>query len=235
MSIRRLSGQGLSTKKWLSVALKDAYYSSVSTLLRGEGANNSTTITDSSTVAAPWTAVGGAKISTAEQKFGSSSILFPATAGAYITPNSTSVFNFGTGNYTIEGWIRMIATTGTYQVVIDIRTGGANIYLLIDAGGVLTGFGSTGGDITLTAGTWTHFALCRSSGTLRLFVNGVQSGSNVSDSSNMNPTSATSNRIGYDSGGAFPLNAYLDDLRVTNGVARYTSNFTPPTATFQNQ
>ena len=212
-----------------AAASGDPYWTSVLTLLHGEGSNGSNTITDSSSFARTWNVTGAVQISTAAQKFGSSSISFPGTA-SYLTFASASTLNIGTGDYTVEGWINMIATTGTYQVVMDMRTN-ANFYLLINSSGVLTGFTSTGGTITLSAGVWTHFALCRSSGTLRLFVNGVQSGSNYTDSTSINPDSGSSSRIGYDSGNAFPLYAYLDDFRVTK-AARYTTTFTPPTATF---
>jgi len=216
-----------------AVAPSDPYWTSVTTLLHAEGSNGSTTITDSSSVAATWNASGSVQISTAEKKFGSSSMYFPSSSPSYISTASTSAFDFGTGNYTVEGWIKMIATTGTYQVVIDFRTN-ADLYLLINSAGVLTGFNRTGGDITLSAGVWTHFAVCRSSLTERLFVNGVQSGSNYTDVQNYVGTSTYANRIGYDTGNAFPLNAYLDDFRVTK-TARYTSNFTPPSTTFPDR
>ena len=88
----------------------------------------------------------------------------------------------------------------------------------------------TGG--TLTTGQWYYVALCRASGSTRLFVNGTQSGSTYTDANSYLASTLT---VGSDgtSPGSY-LNGYIDDLRVTK-YARYTTTFTPPTSTFQTK
>jgi len=84
----------------------------------------------------------------------------------------------------------------------------------------------------LSASTWHHIAVCRASGSTRLFINGTQSGATYTDANNYG-TSAPLGVGTYWSAGSpvttSTLNGYIDDLRITKS-ARYTANFTPPTA-----
>jgi hypothetical protein len=73
---------------------------------------------------------------------------------------------------------------------------------------------------------WYHLAATRSGTSLRFFVNGTQVGSTITESSNY-PTSTF--RIGMDSGSLYPFVGYISNVRVVNGTAVYTSNFTPST------
>jgi hypothetical protein len=88
------------------------------------------------------------------------------------------------------------------------------------------------GTTTLSTGQWYHVALSGDDGSYKLFLNGTQEGSTFTGSS----TNGTTNKyIGtfYWSGlgGAVRLwNGYIEDFRITKGLARYTSNFTPPTS-----
>jgi hypothetical protein len=86
--------------------------------------------------------------------------------------------------------------------------------------------------VAATAGTWFHVALARASGQTRLFKDGTQVGSTYSDSSNYsNAEMRLFARTDTFNSGAH-LNGYIDEFRITKGVARYTANFTPPTAPF---
>jgi hypothetical protein len=89
------------------------------------------------------------------------------------------------------------------------------------------------GTSTLTNNTWYHFAACRSGSTLKLFVDGVEeySGTDTTDYTSSASFNA-GDRQDLDPFGQYPLDGYIDDLRITKGVARYTANFTPPTAAF---
>jgi hypothetical protein len=81
-------------------------------------------------------------------------------------------------------------------------------------------------------GNWHHIAITRASGTNRMFFDGVLQGSVTSDSTNY--TAPNNMQIGTSSTyGDF--SGYLDDLRITKGYARYTSNFTPPAAAFKDK
>jgi hypothetical protein len=221
---------------------KDASFSSVVALLHGDGANASTTITDSSSSAASWTAYGNAQLSTSTKKFGTASIAFDGN-GDYIKPTSGSTnLVFGTGDFTIELWFNLTSYSGTTPFLFDWRPPGQTPYspaitigyestnkLTYYQGGGSVIFGST----TISTGTWYHAAVSRASGTTRLFLNGVQEGSNFSDSYNYAQNQPTFGALGYDPTlTAYAVNGYLDDIRVTKGVARYTTTFTPPTAAF---
>lgn len=218
----------------------DPYYADVSLLLHCDGANGSTTFTDNSPSPKTVTANGGAQISTAQWKFGGSSVAF-STAGQFLSTPSDSAFTFGTGDFTIEGWLYV--TSGTVGTLFDNRTSITSTHPVI-----LLTFASVGGgqriqlyvggfyqitssDVTLT-GNWTHVALSKSSNSTKLFLNGVQSGSTYTDNNNYAASGTVS--IGAGLAGANQLNGYIDELRITKGVARYTANFTPPTAPFPN-
>lgn len=216
--------------------LPAATYENVSTasstvaLLHCDGANASTTITDSGVLLSNWTAAGNAQISTAQSKFGGSSLYFDGT-GDYVTPTAdSSNFAFGTGDFTIEMWIRPTAFSAD-RSLIDFRPSGQNgayvlinmsnsangdPYVLVNSSIVITGTG-------FTADTWVHIALCRSGTSTKFFIGGTQAGATWTDTTNY---LSTANRPII--GKAFA--GYMDEIRISKGVARYTSNFTPPTA-----
>jgi len=204
--------------------------SNVSLLLHGDGANGSTTIVDSSPSPKTVTAVGNAQISTAQSKFGGSSISC-VTASDYLTIASAGSASFRLdGDFTWETWIykNVSGWHGIYTGDV-ISSPNFRIFsfsddtLRVDIGG--SGAGNYFG--VIPTGSWAHIAVVRSSGSLQGYVNGV--GGTPFASSFTVPNTANS-RIGLVAG--FLLNGYIDDFRITKGIARYTSNFTPPTAPF---
>lgn len=217
----------------------DPLFSNVSLLLHFDGANGSTTFTDSS--ASPKTVArsGDAQISTAQSVFGGSSGLFDGT-GDYLTLGGESDFAFGTGDFTIEFFFysnSLSSLKGLYDSRPNSVVSGAYPTIYTD-GTTLRYFVSGGVRIsggTLTTGVWRHVAVCRASGTTRMFLDGTQVGSNYTDSTNyINGASRPVIGALGDSLAAGPYNGYIDELRVTKGVARYTAGFTPPAAPFPN-
>ena len=104
------------------------------------------------------------------------------------------------------------------------------LYLDISGASV---FASTGA--TISANTWTHIAVSRNSGTWRGFVNGVQMGSTTTQgTASITGTERFVGVLGT-TGGGNAWNGYIDDLRVTQGIGRYITNFTPPTSQLQDQ
>ena len=83
----------------------------------------------------------------------------------------------------------------------------------------------------MTTNTWTHVAASRAAGITRMFVNGVTQTATHTGSVNVG-TTAQSIGIGAANNASEPINAYINDLRITKGVARYTTTFTPPTTAF---
>jgi hypothetical protein len=184
--------------------------------------------------------VGNAQISTSVVKYGTGSMAFDGT-GDYLTAPQSPLYDFGTGDFTVEFWIYMNATTDT--TFISKFASGAYAWLVqyISGTGLRFYWGNNGtldsfvvGSWSPSTSTWYHVAVTRASGTLRLFIDGTQVGTTTNSSSY---TSVTSLSIGRnaDAGGIQYLNGYMDDIRITKGVARYTAAFTPPPAAFPNQ
>jgi hypothetical protein len=183
--------------------------------------------------------VGNAQVSTSVKKYGTGSLAFDGS-GDYLlsNPPSTSLYAFGTGDFTIECWAYFNVVNAD-QTLYDGRptsTNGAYQHIYLEgATGKILYQANTSIQITatsaLSATTWYHIALCRSGTNTKLFINGVQSGSTYTDSTNY---TVAANRPIIGANGSntsvFNLNGYIDDLRVTNGYARYTTTFTPPTA-----
>jgi len=178
--------------------------------------------------------VGNAQIDTAVKKYGTGSLEFDGSGDWLDVTGDSASFEFGTGDFTIEMWANW-ANGSSLQFLYDSRptsTNGVYPALYLNSN-TLVWYISSGARITsstLSNNTWYHIAICRSSGSTKLFVNGVQEGSTYTDANNyLNPDSRpTIGREGF--GTSWNFNGYIDDLRVTKGVARYTADFTPPDA-----
>lgn len=209
----------------------DPDFASVSLLLHMDGSNGSTTFTDSSSNAFTVTANGNAKISTAQSKFGGASGLFDGS-GDYVSVASNAAFEVGAGDWTAEAWMRF--TGGSDWSFFS--TSDNRFRLLADANRwVLKSHSGSDANVfvinwTPTTGVWYHVACCRSGSTTRMFIDGTQIGSGTSS------TYTASNSAFNVAGGVAPyeFNGYMDEFRFTKGVARYTANFTPPTAPYAN-
>lgn len=149
------------------------------------------------------------------------SIYFDGT-GDFLDIASSSGFAFGTGDFTVEGWFylnrtgqhRLIDFANERLIYID---GNTRVVYYLNANAIVSS--------ALVANAWYHFALSRSSGSTKLFLNGVQAGSTYTDSANY-PASAPT--IGRDRSNSFFHQGYISDLCVSK-TARYTSNFSVPT------
>jgi hypothetical protein len=170
------------------------------------------------------------------KKYGTGSLSFDGTGDALYSTSQSVIF--GTGDFTLEFWIYFNAVNNsTVKFIYDMRNSGATSasFLAQEAANTWTYWNGAGTSIssgftssTFTASTWTHVAICRSSGTTRFFVNGTQTNS-VGDTSNYANSTLT---FGARYSISDALNGYIDDLRITKGYARYTANFTAPTAAF---
>jgi len=213
----------------------DPDFANVSLLLHGDGTNGSTTIVDSSSSSKTVTAVGDAQISTAQSKFGGSSIEFDG-AGDYLTVDSSD-FAFGTGDFTVEFWGYAAAPHQDWRTLVTSRPNTASsinrFWLGVRANGVLilytTAFHISSSINAMPVNAWCHIALVRSNGSAAIYVNGIS----VGTGSFTNDLTGSLLGIGdFPVTPTQPFDGYIDDLRITKGVARYTSNFTPPTAPF---
>ena len=184
--------------------------------------------------------IGNVQVSTAQSKFGGASALFDAVNDYLKIFNPTAL---GSGSFTIEAWIRPSVVTGI-QVIYDDRTTTSDTSkILFYMNGTSIYYYSTGNHITgsiPTANTWYHVAVCRDGTTVRLFVNGTQAGSNYTDTGTKTVNSFNVVLFGQNSENALSggftdheFNGYMDEIRISSS-ARYTANFTAPTAAFTN-
>jgi hypothetical protein len=219
----------------------DAYFSNVSLLLHANGSNGSTTFTDNSSAARTITAYGNAQVSTAQSKFGGAAAALDGS-GDYLTAPANAAFAFETGDFTVETWIYISAAPASPGSAIydsdtldsgnGVRTN-AFVWIL-DTNRNLTLFsngsfrGTTVASVPLNQ--WSHIALVRSGTTWRFYIDGTQDATSFTLSINLSVNYCVIGRVADSA--SYYLNGYLDDLRITKGVARYTSTFTPPTVEF---
>jgi hypothetical protein len=219
--------------------------------LHMDGADSSTTFTDSCAVPKTVTRYGDAQIKVAQSKFGGASGYFDGT-GDYIEVPYSSDFSFGAGDFTIDFWINFSTTSGTYKWLFDQR-GGINSYYQLayysaDTGIQLSFTATVAGvDVALykwpytpATATWYHMALVRSGSSLLLFASGVSvTPGSVATSIGTKSMPDVTNipfRVGYyANGGLYPFHGYFDEFRISKGIARWTANFTPPDRAYENQ
>ena len=181
--------------------------------------------------------VSSAAISTTQAKWGSSSMNFPVTTSAYlrgaISPNTKFP-----GAFTIEAWIypTQVSARADIFATPTAASSGTGIYWYVNSSAFLTldkgGGNLATSSIAISANRWTHVAATRnSSGAITLWTNGIASGTG-SDTTNFSDGNLF---VGTEYALANFWNGFIADLRVTNGVARYTTNFTPPTSQLQDQ
>jgi hypothetical protein len=212
-------------------------------LLHMDGANAGTTFTDSNLggSAHTWTPTS-VTTSTAQFKFGTAS-LTDAAGGSLKAPDSAD-FTLGSGDFTIDGWFYVSGGAGTTRALCGQTDAAASIAstsvivtllttnllrLNVGQAGVLTQVNST---TTFTTTGWHHFAAVRTGNVLKLFIDGVQEGGNVAFTGSVND-SAASFAVGGegDFSGVF-WNGFVEEFRLSVGIARWTANFTPPTAAY---
>lgn len=214
-------------------AATDPNFASVVSLLPLNGTQGSTTFTDIRSKT--WTRTSTAVITTTQSQFGGASLDL-TTSGSDCISTTTNPVDFAfPGQFTIECWLRR-ADVGASTVLFSAPvTNGFSTRL--DPNGVLVVYPNNGGDLitsassALVTNTWQHIAITRdASNVIRAFVAGTQVGSATNVISFAQPTAFV---LGAeDTAGTASINGFIDDFRVTKGVARYTANFTPPTAAF---
>ena len=217
----------------------DTNWASVSLLLHCDGANGSTTFTDSSPTPKTVTRTN-AVISTAQSKFGGSSAYFDGT-GDYLSSASNTAFDFP-GDFTIDFQVRIPSLAGDKYVInrklltgapvsgdwginINGTTGQVGLYTT-----VANNFTFASGNLAID--TWYHIAIVRSGTSVFAFKDGVKSTNSFTISTNF--TTARTLEIGRWDTVPNVMTGYLDEIRITKGVARWTADFTAPTAAHVN-
>ena len=193
--------------------------------------------------------VGSSQLSTTQFQFGTSSLILNGTASdqqnCLRSDDFSSNFVLGTGAFTVEGFLQLTSSSLDYPVIWQLKSAdNQNVLTMLfgDAGfGRRTLFyvGSNNNliDTVTSAGaqsvylnTWKHFAVVRqANGTFTYYVNGTSVYSS-SQTSNI----SSQNKLIFGASGPSGTWGYLDEFRITKGVARYTANFAPPTDAFPN-
>jgi hypothetical protein len=225
-----------------SSAIKDAYFNLTTLLLNTSSTNGAqnNTFLDSSTNNFTITRNGNTTQGTFTpfSQTGWSNYFNGTVTTSYLNAVSNAVFDFGTGDFTLEAFIYVPAypTSGTVAGIIiaahNWNGSGMNFIFRIGQTGLLYFENSAGNSLTASTAvalnTWAHVACVRSSGTVTFYINGTSAGSGAAAGS-ISSTTAVS--IGNAlSGGTFGnFNGYISNARITKGGALYTSTFTPST------
>jgi hypothetical protein len=190
--------------------------------------------------------VGNAQISTSVVKYGSGSMYFDGTGDTLQIAPSVNALPINGNNFTIEFWYRFAVVPGTQYFYTQRYDGNNYIFIYATSTGwvfdtfsnAVQGPKITSSTITPDATNWHHFALVYLNGTYTMYVDGVSVGSQANSSvlSTLNgyiPTIPVyiASRANIDS----YVNGYIDDLRITKGIARYTQNFIPPSVALPRQ
>lgn len=224
----------------------DPQFSNVKLLLGFNGADASTTVTDESPAAHGNAGVNGnAQIDTAQLKFGTASGLFDGTGDSF-SYSGSSDWAFAAGEFTVEAWIRFNAITTWHTIIstwtdtftnrdwtFDYSTAAGTLRFLYTTAGTNATVVITEGAWSPSTNTWYHVAAdCDSSRNLRVYANGTMLAKRTSAGTIFN--SGTSLRVGQQGGQPFDFNGWIDEVRVTKGVARYASDggFSVPTSAF---
>jgi hypothetical protein len=209
-------------------------------LIHADGTDATTYFADDNGVRSPKgiSAIGNAQVSTAQSQFGGASALFDG-ADDWLAISPTSSFVLGTNDWTVEMWVRPNGTQAS--VIFDTRpfgSGNENAICLYYTGTNLTYY--SGGNIRITGAnfvqtTWQHIALVRNGDDHRLYINGTQSGSTYTATNNITLVNTSVVTLGTSSNSLGQLDyiGHIDEVRVSD-IARYTTNFTAPTAAFTN-
>ena len=203
---------------------QDPYVNNVSLMLDGES------LVDQSANARTFTASVGASVSTANKKFGNSSIY--CTGSTSYIYNSSFNSSFG-GDFTIEFWAYHNSFSSVNILIhIGNESSGRHSMFINSSGKVQVDLYFTGVigtfNTTISTGAWNHYVLTRSGTTVKLFVNGTLDSTTISVSGTFG--NANGVYIGAASTAVNGSNAYFDDIRITSGISRYAASFTPPAA-----
>lgn len=215
----------------------DPDFANVTFLCHCEGAPTGTTFTE---VTGKTITQSNASTETAAAKYGSTGASLAGSS--YLFTDHHSSLDLTTGDFTIEFWANTATTSGVRTWIA--KQTGTGVYPFQLAQNVTTdkltwrGFNTSvglfmtiTGTTTLVTGTWYHVAMTRNGTTFTLWLNGASEG--TATSSDALYTNASDGLFfGNNGAGSSGLSGYMDDIRITKGVCRYTAPFTPPAAQF---
>ena len=182
--------------------------------------------------------VGDTQISTSVKKYGTGSMAFDGT-GDWIRSFDNLPIAFGSGDFTVEGWIYLNNVSSTKGIMYGLGNNSFGLRVGQSYLGNVNGLNISRSGIadleycafTFSTNTWYHIAVVRSGTTIYFFVNGTQQTTLGSGGGSYNfAIPSTGFIVGANNDTNERFNGYIDDFRITKGYARYTANFTPPIA-----
>jgi hypothetical protein len=213
----------------------DTHWGSVVWQITGGGTPGSANILDVSSRRQPTSVNGTTQLSAAQSVYGGTSVLFNNSTNNFIAApaENSADFAMGTGDFTVEGWVYQISSS-LYSTFFEMggHLTSAGIICILGANGMQIYSGTFyGSSSAVTLNAWTHYAWSRSAGTMRQFINGNQVSSYTFSNNLTNVTLAPvwGQSRAFPSSNTYIFNGYMSDMRITKGVGRYTSAFTPPT------
>jgi len=170
-------------------------------------------------------------------KFGTS-MAFDGTDD-YVYIPSSSDWDFGTGDFTIDSWVNF-SNTETEKTIAASASGTGWIFEKHYEGGSpglhLYDTNASGHYVyapySFSTGTWYHVAVVRSGSVIKFFVNGTQIGTDQTPYSGGYNSGGNGIVVGKNMSPGTIFNGYIDELRISKGIARWTANFTPPTSAY---
>ena len=210
-------------------------------LLHCDGADTTTLFPDDSVGGDnDATAVNSAQVDTADQKFGTGSLLLADGTDDLIRPADSADWDWGTGDYTIDFWIKT-STEATcniikrraigrtyYNYLLQLQSSGEFYFIVGNAGDTAYDVLELTSGADAITGDWVHVAVVRESGTTDIYVGGT---SYLTDTTVYNADCTAPLQLGNGEVDARGLTGWMDEIRVSD-VARWTSGFTPPTAPY---
>jgi len=209
-------------------------------LILSDTTDGSTTFTNSGTTPATVTPNADVQHSTAQQKFGTSSIYFDGTNGAGLVVDQKADWNFGSGDFTIDFWAYpTVSGSGEDYILANSSqaAGGFSYFVSTRLEEIYFYFSTAGSayDVSVqttsglfTVNTWHHVAIVRNAGRIDIYIDGVSDANDTSGTAFFDSTGPLT--FGCLTGGSVDYNGYLDTIRFEKGTARWTTNFTPPTS-----
>lgn len=207
----------------------DPYYSSATVILGFEGANGATSTTDAAGTPNTFVFNGAAAISTSWFRAGASSLALLSGTSFIDCPNTGAMNDFGSGDFTVECAFRPTAISANQRIFgFTDNTGNDELNVVMDATGKLSflfyhsGSYKVNVQSTLTIANNTDYDLMirRTGNVHELLINGTVWATQTT--SHTQPTNSSRRlyigRLGSSSGTEF--RGYIDQFRVTKGVAR---------------
>lgn len=226
---------------FIQTLLADQHWASVVLAMHMDGSDGGTTFTD---VKGHTITRFNVVTSTTAYKYGTASAYFPGNVNHYLTTPAVSDFLFGSGDFTVDFWIRVNASSQGKVVGIwsdtsgtgfswKVRVGNDRIEFVYSTTGANSFYLTTTG-LSIGTTAWNYIEVARSGTSLYFFLNGVKVATHsIGSASFYAVASSKLLEIGRDSAGPGDyITANLDDLRVTKGVCRHTTDYTPPFSTF---